>query len=90
MVERNPEKRNSRLADMQVDYELEISREVKKNLQFLMKELDFVDSKEDLDRIIGEILFIGATSKEVKIRAYIHRKLRKLSSERPDMFKDVI
>ncbi|MHA1680681.1 MAG: hypothetical protein ACTSUE_06720 [Promethearchaeota archaeon] len=77
--------RKYHLSTNQINYDLELSREVKKKIQFFIKELSVLENKEDVDKILGEVLFISATTPDVKIRSYIHRKLRQISQERPDM-----
>ncbi|MHA1372564.1 MAG: hypothetical protein ACTSWN_11485 [Promethearchaeota archaeon] len=70
-----------------INYLLEINREVKRLVRFLIKELDHFQSKEHVEEIIGEILYISSTCRDDKTKAYIDRKLKELSLRYPDLIQ---
>ncbi|MHA1792425.1 MAG: hypothetical protein ACTSVI_07255 [Promethearchaeota archaeon] len=70
-----------------IDYNLEISRDIKRYLRFLIKELELVQYKEHTDKVLGEIMYIGTTCSDKKTRAYVNRKLREIFVKHPEYNK---
>ncbi|MFX0103399.1 MAG: hypothetical protein ACFFCS_27810 [Candidatus Hodarchaeota archaeon] len=80
-------KRNAKMSN-EIDYKLELNRELKRRLRFLIKELELLKNNDKhVEEILGEIVYIGSTCKDPKTKAYVLRKLKELELEFPDFFK---
>ena len=78
-------KRNTRMSH-EIDYQLELNRDLKRTLRFFLKEIELVQSEKHIEEILGEIVYIGSTCKDSKTKAYVLRKLKELSLEFPEFF----
>ena len=70
-----------------IDYEFEIERDFRKKLRFYLKELELVQEMEHVDEILGEILYLGIITKDIKIKAYINRKIKEFARKHPEIKK---
>ena len=68
-----------------IDYEFEIERDFRKKLRFYLKELELVQEMEHVDEILGEILYLGIITKDIKIKAYINRKIKEFARKHPEI-----
>ena len=74
---------NSRTIES-IDYDYELAKDFKKNLRFYLKELELVSDEDHVEEIIGEILYLGINSDDIKIKAYINRKMKEFGRNHPD------
>ena len=69
----------------ETDFIFELERDLKKDLQFYLKELEIQTDKHHVDAILGEIIYLESVCKDIKTKAYINRKLKEITVHNPNV-----
>ncbi len=67
------------------DFEMELQKDLKKDLQFFLKELEIQTEQHHLDAILGEIIYLESICQDIKTKAYINRKLKEITVHNPNL-----
>jgi len=73
---------NTRI-DGQLDYELELAKDLRRNLRFYLKEIELIADERHIEEILGEIVYMEISCTDKQTKAYITRKLKDLVGQYP-------